>query len=245
MGLGIIGVVLTFKLGIMSNEVIFIGFALFLLGMNLLAFRAGKTYMFLLIGLYSLIMNIFVLKQFTLFGFMVTGGNALYGATFLMTDLLNEHYGKDEAYKAVGVGFLTMWLFVVCTKVLLIFTPNEFDFAQGALETLFTITPRILVGSLLAYAVAQSFDVWFYERIRKWTKEKYLFLRNNGSTLVSQFIDSVIFTAVGLTSFSFVAAPGIIEVEHFWEVTLATYFIKVIVSLMDTPFIYLSYKVKR
>jgi len=226
------------------NEVLFISFALILLALNLLAFRMGKIYVFILIAIYSLLMNIFVLKQFTLFGFMITGGNALYGAIFLLTDLLSEHYDKRIAFKAVITGFLTVTIFIVATQFLLGFTPSSEDFAQASLETLFSITPRILIGSLLAYIIAQSIDVYLYDRIRKITGEKWLFLRNNGSTLVSQFIDTLIFHSVGLTAFSFLPFGGIIPTSIFWEVAIATYLIKIIVALIDTPFIYLSYKLK-
>lgn len=224
------------------NEVIFFGFTLFLLIISLIAFRFGKAYIFLLIGLFSVIMNIFVTKQFTLFGLAITGGNALYGATFLLTDILSEHYGKRDAYRAVGVGFLSMLIFVVSTQVLLLYVPNEFDFADPALQTIFALTPRILFGSLLAYAIAQSFDVWWYHVLRGWTKGKLLFVRNNASTWVSQFLDSVIFTAVGLTTFSFLPFEGIITPDIFWEVTLATYLVKIVVAFLDTPFLYLSYR---
>jgi hypothetical protein len=190
-------------------------------------------------------MNIFVTKQFTLFGLEVTGGNALYGAIFLLTDLLSEHFSKKDALRSVGAGFLSVLVFVVATQVLLAFSPNEFDFAQDSLSTLFSVTPRILIGSLIAYAIAQTIDVYLYDRIRKFTKDKYLFLRNNGSTLVSQLIDSIIFTAVGLTTFKSLGLEGIIDSSIFWQVTFATYAIKVIVALIDTPFIYLSYKIKK
>jgi queuosine precursor transporter len=227
------------------NEILFLGFSAFLLGLGLTAFRFGKMYIFILIAVYSILMNIFVLKQFTLFGFVVTGGNALYGSMFLLTDILSEHYGKKEAFKAVIVGFLTSAVFVVATQVLLAFGPNAFDFAHPSLETLFSVTPRILLGSMLAYAIAQSFDVWAFTKIKQWTGDKFLFLRNNGSTLISQAIDTLIFTAVGLTTFSWLPFEGVISTEIFWSVAIATYIIKVVVAFIDTPFLYLSYWVKK
>jgi len=226
------------------NEVLFIAFTLTLLVVNLIAFRMGKIYVFILIAIYSLMMNIFVLKQFTLFGFMITGGNALYGAVFLLTDLLSEHYDKRTAFKSVVTGFLTVTLFIIATQFLLAFTPNSADFAQSSLATLFSITPRILTGSLIAYIIAQSLDVYLYDYIRKLTGEKWLFIRNNGSTIVSQFIDTIVFTAIGLTAFEFLPFDGIIDPAIFWEVVLATYVIKLIVAAIDTPFIYLSYKLR-
>jgi len=227
------------------NELLFLGFSIFLLGLGLTAFRFGKMYIFILIAVYSILMNIFVLKQFTLFGFVVTGGNALYGSIFLLTDILSEHYGKKEALKSVVVGFLVSAIFVVATQVLLAFGPHEFDFAHGSLATLFSVTPRILFGSMLAYAIAQSFDVWAFDRIKRWTGNKYLFLRNNGSTIVSQLIDTLIFTAVGLTTFSWLPIAGVITTEVFWSVAIATYIIKILVAFLDTPFLYLSYWVKK
>ncbi|MFA6308074.1 MAG: queuosine precursor transporter [Patescibacteria group bacterium] len=200
--------------------------------------------MFILIAIFSILMNIFVLKQFNLFGLVVTGGNALYGAMFLITDILSEHYGKREAYLAVLIGFLTSALFVIATQVLLAFTVNEFDFAQPYLLALFSLAPRILFGSMLAYIISQSFDVWIFDKIRKLTNSKYLWLRNNGSTLISQFIDTIIFTAVGLTTFSWLPFEGVISTDLFLPVALSTYIIKVIVAILDTPFFYLSYKVK-
>lgn len=228
-----------------SNEFLFISFSIILASLGLFAFRLGKTYMFVLIAVYSVLMNIFVTKQFTLFGFDITGGNALYGAVFLLTDLLSEHYGKKEALRAVGTGFVTVLVFVVATQFLIAFEPNSFDFASESISTLFSLTPRILAGSLLAYMIAQPLDVFLFDKIKIWTKGRFLFLRNNGSTLVSQFVDSVIFTAVGLTSFAFLPFDGFIGVDIFWEVTLATYFIKVIFALIDTPFIYLSHLLKK
>lgn len=227
------------------NELLFIGFGLFLLTLNLIAFRLGRPYVFALIAVYTVLMNIFVTKQFDLFGLAVTGGNALYGAIFLLTDLLNEHDRKATAFKAVGIGFAASAIFVIATQVLLAFTPNEADFTQDSLTTLFSVTPRILLGSMLAYLVAQLLDVWLYHRIRQWTGEKWLWLRNNGSTLISQLLDTFIFTAVGLTAFAWLPFEGIIPPELFWPVFITTYIIKVGISLIDTPFMYLSYKIKK
>lgn len=227
------------------NEILFLVFSVFLLGLGLVAFRAGKQYIFILIAVYSLLMNIFVLKQFTLFGWMVTGGNALYGAIFLLTDLLSEHYGKREAFRSVWIGFGVSALFVITTQVLLAFIPNEFDFAQDSLQTLFSVTPRILLGSMLAYVIAQNLDVWLFTAIRTLTGDRWLWLRNNGSTLLSQLVDTIIFTSVGLTTFSWLPFEGVITMDIFWPIVWATYGIKVIVAALDTPFLYMSYWLKR
>jgi len=227
------------------NEIIFFGWAIFTLMTVLVIFRLGGFWgVVITIAVYSLLMNIFVLKQFDLFGWALTGGNMLYGAIFLGTDLLSEHYGKKMAIKAVWIGFTSTIFFVIASQVLLAFIPNSEDFAHTALSTLFSIAPRILLGSLLAFIVAQLLDVWLYEKIRTFFP-KQLWGRNLGSTLVSQAIDTIIFTAVGLTSFAFLPFEGVISTTIFWEVCFATYVIKVVVALFDTPFIYASRWVKK
>lgn len=227
------------------NEILFIGFVLLLMAINLWAFKKGTSYMFILIAVYTLLMNIFVVKQFNLFGLAVTGGNALYGAIFLLTDLMSEHDGEKKAIQSVKIGFGVMLLFVVCTQILLLFAPNDYDYAQDGLSTLFAVTPRILAGSLIAYFIAQRIDIFLYQKIRKLTNNKYLFLRNNGSTIVSQFIDTIIFTSIGLTAFEWLPLEGVIPAEIFWQNVLFTYIIKLMVAGLDTPFLYLSYKIKR
>lgn len=227
------------------NELIFIAFSLLLMSLNLFGLKGGKHFLFLLIVVYTITMNIFVVKQLNLFGLAVTGGNALYGAMFLATDLLSEHFGKKEAQRSVYLGFFTMIVFVVLMQVLLLFQANEYDYAQGALETLFTVTPRIIIGSLLAYFIAQNIDIYIYEWIRKKTRGKHLWLRNNGSTIVSQLIDTLVFTSVGLTAFSFLPFEGVIGADIFWQNVLFTYLIKILVAGIDTPFLYLSKRIMK
>lgn len=225
------------------NELIFIGFTLLLLSLNLVALRGGKYFLMLLIVVYTITMNIFVVKQFNLFGLAVTGGNALYGALFLTTDLLSEHFGKKDARRSVYLGFFSMVTFVVLMQVLLLFQVNDYDYAQESLQTLFGITPRIVIGSLLAYFIAQNIDVYLYEWIKKLTNGKHMWLRNNGSTMISQLLDTLIFTSVGLTAFEFLPFEGVIPTEIFWQNVLFTYVIKLLVAGIDTPFLYLSRKI--
>ena len=81
----------------MPNEIIFFSFLIFVFVTTLVAFRLGRAYLFGLIMLEVGLMNIFVVKQYDLFGLAVTGGNILYGGIFLATDVLNEFYGRQIA----------------------------------------------------------------------------------------------------------------------------------------------------
>ena len=99
------------------------------------------------------------------------------------------------------------------------------------MKNIFSIMPRIAFASLLAYLVSQHHDVWSFHFWKdKYPGKKWLWLRNNFSTMISQLIDSLIFT--------FVAFWGIYEGNVLWEILLTTYFLKVLVALADTPFVY-------
>jgi len=216
----------------MSNEVLFITQAIVSLTLALFAFRMGRKWLMAFIAVNIVLMNIFVTKQIDLFGMAATGGNVLYASIFLCTDLLAEHYGKKQAFKSIQIGFFASIIFVIMTQFMLNYAPNDWDFAQGAFETLFTLSPRIVAASMATYIISQNLDIYLFEKLNEKTGEKMLWLRNNGSTFVSQFVDSAIFTLL-----AFYGVPGF---EEIWSIILFTWFIKIIVAVLDTPFIYLS-----
>ncbi len=232
----------------MSNEIIFFTLLFFTLASTLLAFRLGRAYLFGLIMLEIGLMNIFVVKQFDLFGLAVTGGNVLYGGIFLTTDLLNEFYGKHIAKRAVWAGFGAGVFMLIVSSLTTAFTPNEFDSAQSAFQAIFSPTFRIVAASLASYLIFQTFDVWFYDFLKKATNGKFLWLRNNLSTIISQTGDSIFFTAAGLLVLPFLEESnlfaGFVPAEAFWEIVFFTLSLKILVAILDTPILYLAKKVK-
>jgi uncharacterized integral membrane protein (TIGR00697 family) len=198
-----------------------------------IAFRLGKVWLFALMAVSAVLMNIFVVKGMYLFGLAATGGNILYGSTFLTTDIINEYYGKKSATQAVMVGFGASIFFLITSQLITAFQPADYDIAQNAFQTIFSLTPRIVLGSMVAYLIAQNLDVLLYDWLKKITNAKYLWLRNNGSTFVSQLVDSIIFTTI--------AFAGIYPLT---QLIIFTYLIKIIVAILDTPFIYLTKIIK-
>ncbi|MCF7836380.1 queuosine precursor transporter [Candidatus Gracilibacteria bacterium] len=232
----------------MSNEIIFCLLLIFVFLTTLFAFRLGRRYLFGLIMLEVGLMNIFVVKQFDLFGLAITGGNVLYGGIFLATDILNEFYGKRIATCAVWAGFGAGVFMLVTSTLVTALSPNEFDSAQAAFKTIFSPTFRIVFASLASCLIFQSLDVWLYDLLKKATNGKALWLRNNLSTIISQTGDSIFFTAVGLLAIPAFADSrlfaGFIPAEAFWEVVAFTLIIKITIAILDTPIIYLARKVK-
>ncbi|MBD3646487.1 MAG: queuosine precursor transporter, partial [Pseudomonadales bacterium] len=137
----------------------------------------------------------------------------------------------------VQIGFLVSIIIVVMISISLAFQPSTraetAEFSRNvhdAFDTLFNFTPRFVFGSLLAYYISQTFDVWMFHFIRNKTRGRHLWLRNNLSTMSSQAIDTLVY--------SLVVWWGVVELETAIMLGLAKYLLKVIIALVDTPFIY-------
>lgn len=197
------------------------------------------------VGLYAVVIfslllaNILGPKLTIIFGLQTSMGVILYSSIFFATDLLSEKYGRGEAQRAVWLGFAVSILLVVISQIGLQFTPSDnpktAEFANtihSAMLSLFNYTPRFVAGSLLAYIISQSLDVWVFHRIRAATNGRHLWLRNTGSTLISQAVDTLIY---GL-----VVWWGIVDFVTAMQLAAAKYVFKFIIAVLDTPFIYLA-----
>ncbi len=192
-----------------------------------------KTGLFIWIAISTIIANIEVTKCIDLFGLSLTLGNVSYSSTFLVTDILSEMYGSKEARKSVIIGFFAMIIFTLIMQLDLMFIPNSEDIVSSAMQTIFSIMPRICIASLISYLISNMLDTYLYEFIRnKFPDDKLLWLRNNGSTLISQFIDSIVFTTI-----SFI---GMYSNEVLIELIITTYIVKALIAILDTPFLYMS-----
>ena len=202
-------------------------------GAILLAYRIfGKKGLFIWIPISVIVANIQVLKTIELFGFTCTLGNIVYASSFLVTDILSENYGKKEAKRAVAVGFFALIVMTLLMNLALVFKPSPEDFAQESLSAIFSFMPRIAAASLAAYWISQTHDVWAYDFWKKkFPGDKFLWLRNNASTMVSQLIDSIIFTLI--------AFWGVYPLQVLFEITVTTYLMKWIVAVLDLSLIHI------
>jgi len=162
-------------------------------------------------------------------------------ATFLITDILSECEGKKEANKAVMLGMFSSLFFLLLSQSWLLFQPSEGDWAMNSIREIFSNTPRMILASLSVYAVSQLFDVWLYHRWWRFTekkfgsKRKFLWLRNNGSTLISQLLNTFLFTLF--------AFYGTYDWPTLWSVFGSSYIIYIFTSLLDTPVLYLARRI--
>lgn len=223
----------------MQNELIFIATVLIYLGSVLILYKLfGKNGLFAFAIFGTLLGNIAVCKCVDLFGVSTTAGNVLYASTFLVTDILSEKYGKKDATRAVKYSFFIMLLWMLGTQLILMFTPNANDYIDASLQVVFGLVPRITIASLIGFVCSQNIDVALYHLIWKKTgdNEKKLWLRNNGSTLISQAVDTILFTTL--------AFWGTYPTNVFFSILITTYVFKAVVAILDTPFIYIARKIK-
>ena len=164
-------------------------------------------------------------------------GTILFASTFLCTDILSEYYGKEKARTNILIGF-SAFLFMTLLMVLTIgFKPSEGDWVQESLSNVFTPMTRFFIASMIAYLISQYFDVWFFSYLKKITSEKYLWLRNNLSTIVSSLVDNTVFSIFAwiLLNPEPVSIYNVIMIYIF-----GTYLLRILIALLDTPFIYIA-----
>lgn len=228
----------------MSNEVLLVLSILIIYGGEIVFFKLfGKYGLYCFTSIATIAANIEVLIMIKAFDIEMTLGNVLFASTFLVTDIISELYGKKEAKRAVNMGIATSVMFIVLSQWWLLYTPAASDLAMPAMQKIFSNTPRLMLTSMIVYAIVQQFDVWAYHKWWEWTekkfgsKEKFLWLRNNGSTLISQFLNNLLFT--------FGAFLGIHSMKTLISIVISSYGIFIVTSLADTPFVYLARKIKK
>lgn len=200
----------------------------------------GKTGLHVWTAMATITANIEVLILIHAFGMDQTLGNVLFASNFLVTDILSELHGKEEANKAVNIGIAASITFIFISQSWFLYTPTANDWASESIYAIFSNTPRLMLASFLVYAICQKFDVWAYHKWWAFTQKKFgdkdsfLWLRNNGSTLVSQLLNTVLYT--------FGAFLGTYDLETLLSICVSSYVIFIVTSLADTPFVYLAKK---
>ncbi|QCE41631.1 queuosine precursor transporter [Psychroserpens sp. NJDZ02] len=178
---------------------------------------------------YPFDINIFGSKLFE-----ISVGILPYPITFLITDLISEIYGKKRANQIVIGG-----IFASLFSLLIVFTANSIPATNWSPvnDSLFTNvfgnTIIAVFASMMAYLLAQLVDIQIYHFWKRITKGKHLWLRNNFSTFLSQFVDTFS-VLILLCSF------GEIPWHRFTGLLISGFIFKVLIAIIDTPFLYLG-----
>jgi len=195
---------------------------------GILGKKYGVAYPIAIMAGLVVIANILAIKIVSFGPFTVPAGVIAFSMTFLITDILSEKWGEKYARQAIWSGFYANLIFVFSLFIAIYWqsAPYAAEFAEKFKEVL-SLAPRVAIAGFIAYLISQHHDVWAFHFWKRITKGKYLWLRNNASTVVSQLLDSIIFISI--------AFYGLFPV---WPLILGQWVVKIIIAVLDTPFMY-------
>ena len=185
-----------------------------------------------------LIANVVSSKIVSFWGLTVPAAIVAYPLTFLMTDVIGEIWGKEEANKTVKLGFICQMISLALIGCAILLPVAPFADNQAQFTAILGSSFRVVFASMIGYLVSQSWDVWIFHKIRDAYIAKHgstkggRWIWNNASTMTSQIIDTAIFITI--------AFSGV--VPNIWTMILSQYLVKFVYALLDTPFFYLLTK---
>jgi hypothetical protein len=164
----------------------------------------------------------------------MTAGVIAFPITFIVTDLMNEYYGKRGIRFVTLVGMVMIIFEFVLIQIAMAVPVDEISpVSQGAFTEVFGSTSRIIFGSLTAYVIGQLADISLFHWLRKLTQGRHLWLRATGSTFGSQFLDTFIVLMI--------AFAGQLSFQSILAITLFNYAYKFIIAIIITPLIYMAH----
>lgn len=216
----------------MNNLILFAEIVI-VFGSLLLCYKLfSKTGVIAWVGLATVLANIITAKNAEVFGLSTAIGSVMFASTFLATDILTEYHSVRDAKTAVCVGLFADVVLIVSTQIALLYAPSEFDYADGAMRTLFSLNLRISLASMVMYFVANIADVYLFAKLKEKSKGKRLWLRNNLSTILCNCAENF-----GFITLAFI---GIYDWETILTIAISTSIIEAIVAACDTPFLYVA-----
>ncbi len=219
----------------MSNGWIFSLQTALIGGCLLFALRLGKEALSAFLALLVVLMNLFVTKQIDLFTLSVTASDSITVGYLLGLNLFQESFGRSETKKCIFLSFFIASVFCLLSFVHLIYTPNAFDYTHESFKVLLLPGFRIFSASLFTFFIVQFFDLRLFAFFRRKTEGKYLPLRIALSLILSELIDTALFTTLGLLG----------SVHSPLQVALLSFLIKLGSILLFIPFSMIAKKMIR
>lgn len=196
--------------------------------------KYGRIGLFIWMCVSTIICNIQTIKMIDVLGMTTSLGNISYGAIFLTTDILSEKYGEKETRKAIIFSFYTLIIFTLSMILFLKYIPSSIDTTNDALKVVFNYLPRITIASLINCILSQFIDARMYKILKE--KHNKLWISNNGSTIISQITDTIIFVTISFL--------GTMPIINLIEMAVTMFVFKIVIALLDTPFMYYVSKIK-
>ena len=196
----------------------------------------GKYGLLAWVPIASILANIMTAKTVNMFGLSSTMGTVLFASTFLATDILTENYNIKLARRAVFMGMFGTLFYIISSQIAIRYIPSAFDYAHESMVTIFSLSLRISISSIIMYFVANMADVYLYDKLKVKMDGKYMWLRNNVSTILCNCLENFLFMLM--------AFIGVFDIKTVIIMALSTSVIEIIAGICDTPFLYIATKWK-
>ncbi len=176
-------------------------------------------------------------KLISVYGIPMSLGILPWPIVFIVTDLLNEFYGKSAVRKLsfITAGLISFVFAILFISIHIPAAKGEGFITDEQFNSVFGQSNLIIIGSIVAFLISQLFDSFLFKMIKDKTGEKYIWFRSTGSTVISQLIDS--FIVAGIAFY----LPGIWSTQQYVESSLLGYSVKLGIAILLTPLIYITH----
>lgn len=234
------------------NELLFFVQIIICFGTLLILNRLfGKNGVFAYIALAVILANIETACKVNMFGLpdnTVVLGTVTFASVFLATDILNECYGYKESKKGAIIGIISAIFFIAMTQIDILYRPASDSFMHDIFSTYFGVDGTFIwvtISSVMMFSISQLLDVFLFEKIKQKTKGKLLWVRNNVATITANCLENILFCVVGYYLLPmWFSGEYIMPINNALMIALTISIIEVIISIADTPFLYLAKKWK-
>lgn len=159
-------------------------------------------------------------------------GVLIFSVTFLLTDIVNEKFGRKETQKMIFIAFLTQVITTLFILLAIYLTPAPFWNNQSVFQQVFGFVPRAIIASWVAFLISENADAYIFSWFKNITKNKHLWLRNAFSSIPSMALDTIIFV--------FIAYYNVQPTYTLIPLILSVILLKWLVAIIDIPFMYLN-----
>ena len=215
------------------NELILLAYCFIVATGALGALRFGKEGLIGFICVQVILVNLFVLKQISLFGYTATAADALAVGITLSLNILQEYYSRETALSAIWISFYCAVLYALLSLFHLAYIPALSDTTHTLFKTLLLPMPRIVFASLLTFLIVQYLDTQLYFVLKKNLDGRYFVLRNYGSLFLTQFLDTLLFTFLGLYG----TTESLSNFSTLFDIIKVSSIIKAVVIIVTVPYV--------
>jgi queuosine precursor transporter len=213
-----------------SNELLFVIHTIIISLSALVALYLGSHALVAFVCLQCVLANLFVIKQITLLGLGATCSDIFTIGAVLGLNLLQEYYGAAIAQRTIWINFFLLLFYAVVGQLHLAYLPSGTDTMQPHFMAILDAMPRIVIASFTVYLIAQYCDYLLYGFLKKLFHDRFLVVRNYASIMITQLLDTVLFSFLGLYGL----------VDNIWQIIMISYSVKLFAIVIATPCIALS-----